>query len=173
MLLSLKCRPGLSCACRNSTRLSSPQNHLLLGLLLVALLGRGVLGQPERQNHLPAEKPFREVQLPSCLLPGSFLSCGEHKVFQLDRKMRDLSCGGRMKGSGGECIKGRGRVLKSFPQLSALVLSEGWLPWDHGMQYCLVLALAWPRVQSEFKQREATWFVVHNPLCLSPKWGSH
>ena len=43
-------------------------------------------------------------------------------MFQLDRKMRDLSCGGRMKGSGGECIKGRGIVsLISLSVFSLLV----------------------------------------------------
>lgn len=48
-----------------------PQHQLPSPLLLVALRGNVILGQPELQKHLPQERPFREVQPPPCLLTCS------------------------------------------------------------------------------------------------------
>lgn len=48
ILLSPKCRPGLPCACRNSTRLSSPPALPALGTPPGRFAGQWVLGQPER-----------------------------------------------------------------------------------------------------------------------------
>lgn len=61
-------RPGVPCACRNTSRLSCPQHRLPSGLLLVALVGSGSRVSLSSRTPPPGERPFREVQL---LPPGS------------------------------------------------------------------------------------------------------
>ena len=95
--------------------------------------------------------------LPLAWLP---VPCREHEVFCRDTGWRVLPCAWRLRDPDGKCCKGRGNILKSFPELLCDCCLVGCCPMT--IMLSLVLSWTWPSPRSSLNSStEAPCFTTH------------